>query len=153
MEMKKKRILKAVSLLLCVVMVCTCIPGTVVQAKTKSSVTVYRSFGDSISTFSKKNGKLTVKTDWPFDKWTLGKDNYTDTKKKTLSYPLAKNCKWTCYDVGESKPRAKTSYKSLKKEISEEHKAYLKYGEYDSPTAVWILVKNKKIIEVRTVNS
>lgn len=146
MEMKKKRILIAVSLLLCVVMVYTCIPGTVVQAKTKSSVTVYELYG--VTTFSKKNGKLTVKAAEPFSKFILGKDNYTKTKKKKLSYSLAKNCKWTACVGSEVK---KNSYNQIKRDLRGDYEYYLEYGEFDGPTMVQIFVKNKKIIEVREI--
>ena len=152
MTMMKKRMVSAVSLLLCVVMVVTCISGTVVQAKA-SSATVYSTSGDCISMFLKKNGKLTIKTTWAFDKWKDGSENCVDTKLKKISYPLAKNCKWTHYYVGETKPDSYTSYKSLKKVVEEEYYYAQKEGYYDSPTGIWVFVKNKKIVEVRSINS
>ena len=84
MTMMKKRMVSAVSLLLCVVMVVTCISGTVVQAKA-SSATVYSTSGDCISMFLKKNGKLTIKTTWAFDKWKDGSENRVDTKLKKIN--------------------------------------------------------------------
>ena len=57
MTMMKKRMVSAVSLLLCVVMVVTCISGTVVQAKA-SSATVYSTSGDCISMFLSIGKKL-----------------------------------------------------------------------------------------------
>lgn len=116
--------------------------------------TVYSMSGNYISSFSKKNGKLIIKTTLPWDKWTEsadGSSNLVETKKNNLSYSLAKDCKWEYYSVGELEPSGKISYAKLKKVIKEEYTCQIKDGYYESPTVVQICVKNNKIVAVRAV--
>lgn len=116
--------------------------------------TVYGTSGDCISTFSRKNGKLTVRATDPIFRWTEsadGSSNVVKTKTKRLCYSLAENCKWNVYNVGESKPSGKISYTNLKKELRNEYLEAVKNGFYDSPTSVHIYVRNNKIVEVRAV--
>lgn len=146
MKTMKKYLMAVISLCLCAVIICGCLAETV-EAK-KQKVIVYTTWGDITSKFSVKDGRLTVKTTWPFNK------NGKETKKKKLSYPLAKNCKWEEYGRGEKlEYLGKSSYKKLKKEIKEQYTISEKYGSYDSPTAIDIVIKNKKVVKVKAIYS
>ena len=120
--------------------------------KKTTSTIVYITFCSEVSSFVKKNGKLTVKATYDFDveKWKNGEfGEDLNVKTKKITFPLAKNCKWTYDYIGDLKPDAKISYSKLKKTVQSEYKENLKNGYFDSPTRIFIFVKNKKIIEVR----
>ena len=127
--------------------------GQAEEVQAKSSVKIYQAFGSDISNFSKKNGKLTIKTIEPINEikaepGTVNIRTIIETKKKKIVYPLAKNCKWTMYSAGLNTQYASNSYKDLKERIKLEYESET---ELWLETELWILVKNKKIIEVRDV--
>ena len=145
MKTVKKSLMTVVSLCLCAIIVCVGLTETV---EAKSQNVVYQTYGDCISKFSVKDGRLTVKTTWPFKK------NGNATEKKNLSYPLAENCKWEKYSIGvKLNYEGKTSYKKLKKEVKEQYAIGQQYGSYDSPTRIEIVIKNKKVVKVKAIYS
>ena len=155
MKEKSKKCLSVIAIFISVVMVFVCLPDNVAEAKPSGTI-VYELWGDSTSTFVRKSGKLTVKTSYPmktykFKDGELGEN--LDRNPKKISYRLAKNCKWNQYYVGDKDPSSEITYKDLRKRINDEYKTAQKYGEYDSPTRIWILVRNNRIIEVMAINS
>ena len=141
-----KKLLSIVLIVLCAVGLLS-FTGAKVQAAGKTYV--YYATADSLSTFKKSSGKLTLKSNHFTKTKYSSKKKFCDAtwkniSKTKLSYKLSSKCKWRSLDVTDKlgAKGSKVSYKAIKANIKDVRKD----DSWDF--GVMIYVKNKKIIKV-----
>lgn len=71
----------------------------------------------------------------------------------TITYPVADDCAWDQMSVGMDEPDGAWTYDELKAYVDEVRSYYLEYGEYDSPGALQIEIKDGVIVRIYTIFS